>query len=35
MMNKLTAQEDSHSNTFKPKIYQGKRRGQVRNFYDR
>ena len=31
MMNKLTTQ-DSHSKPFKHKIYQGKRRGQMRNF---
>ena len=35
MMNKLTIQDDSQNKPFKPKIYQGKRRGQTRNFYDR
>ena len=35
MMSKLTTQDDSHNKQFKPKIYQGKRRGQTRNFYDR
>ena len=35
MMNKLTTQDDSQNKQFKPKIYQGKRRGQTRNFYDR
>ena len=34
MMSKLTAQGSSQNRLFKPKIYQGKRRGQGRNYYD-
>ena len=34
MMSKLTAQEDDQNKQFKPKIYQSKRREQMRNFYD-
>ena len=34
MMSKLTAQDDNQSKQFKLKIYQSKRRGQTRNFYD-
>ena len=34
MMSKLTGQGSSQNRLFKPKIYQGKRRGQVRNYYD-
>ena len=33
MMSKLTAQDDEQNKQFKPKIYQGRRRGQVRNIY--
>ena len=35
MMSKLIAQDDEQNKQFKPKIYQSKRRGQTRNFYDR
>ena len=35
MMSKLTTKEDSQGKPFKPKIYQGKRREQMRNFYYR
>ena len=35
MMSKLTAQDDHQNKQFKPKIYQSKRRGQMRNFYDK
>ena len=35
MIIKLTTKEDSHTKPIKPKLYQGKRRGQMRNFYDR
>ena len=35
MMSKLTAQDDDQNKQFKPKIYQGKRRGQMRTFYDK
>ena len=35
MMSKLTTQDESQIKQFKPKIYQGKRRRQTRNFYDR
>ena len=35
MMSKLTAQDDSQNKQFKPKIYQSKRKGQIRNFYNR
>ena len=34
MMNKLTAQGDNQDKQFKLKIYQGRRRGQSRNYYD-
>ena len=34
MMSKLTAQGNNQNKQFKPKIYQGKRRGQTRNYYD-
>ena len=34
MMSKLTAQGSNQNKPFKPKIYQGKRRGQTRNYYD-
>ena len=34
MMSKLTAQGSSQNRPFKPKIYQGKRRGQTRNYYN-
>ena len=34
MMSKLTAQGDNMNKQFKPKIYQGRQRGQSRNFYD-
>ena len=30
----LTMQDDGQNKQFKPKINQGKRRGQIRNFYD-
>ena len=33
-MSKLTAQGSNQNQLFKPKIYQGKRRGQGRNYYD-
>ena len=33
-MSELTALGISQNRPFKPKIYQGKRRGQVRNYYD-
>ena len=32
MLSKLTAQGDKQNKQFKPKIYQGLRRGQMRNF---
>ena len=35
MVTKLTTQDDGQDKQFKPKIYQGKRRGQMRNFYNR
>ena len=35
MMSKLTAQDDEQGKQFKPKIYQGKRRRQMRSFYDK
>ena len=35
MMSKLTAQDDEQNKQFKPKIYQCKRRGQMRKFYDK
>ena len=34
MVSKLTGQGSSQNRPFKPKIYQGKRRGQPRNYYD-
>ena len=34
MFSKLTAQGNNLNKQFKPKMYQGKRRGQTRNFYD-
>ena len=34
MLSKLTAQDNKENQPFKPKIYQGKKRGQARNFYD-
>ena len=34
MMSKLTVQGSSLNRPFKPKIYQGKRRGQARNYYN-
>ena len=34
VMSKLTAQGSSQSRPFKSKIYQGKRRGQARNYYN-
>ena len=34
MTSKLTAQGNNKNKQFKPKIYQGKRRGQTRNSYD-
>ena len=34
MMGKLTAQGSSQNRQFKPKTYQGKRRGQSRNYYE-
>ena len=34
VMHKLTTQDNRQNKQFKPKIYQGKRRGQTRNFYD-
>ena len=35
MMSKLTTQDDSQNKQFKPNIYQSKRRGQTRNFYNK
>ena len=35
MMSKLTAHDDDPVIPFKPKIYQSKRKGQIRNIYDR
>ena len=35
MMSKLTTKDDDLHKQFKPKIFQGKRRGQPRNFYDK
>ena len=32
MMSKWTAQDNDQNKQFKPKIYQGKRKGQMRNF---
>ena len=34
MMSKLTAQCNNQNKQFKPNIYQGKWRGQSRNYYD-
>ena len=34
MMSKQTAQSNNQNKQFKPKIYQGKRSGQTRNYYD-
>ena len=34
MMSKQTAQGNNQNKQFNPKIYQGKRRGQTRNYYD-
>ena len=34
-MSKLTDQDSEQNEQFKPKIYQGKRRGQMGNFYDK
>ena len=34
MMSKLRVQGSSQNRLFQPKIYQGKRRGQSRNYYD-
>ena len=34
MMIKLTAQGNNQNKQFKPKIYQGKRGGQMRNYYN-
>ena len=34
MISKVTAQGNNQNKQFKPKIYQGKRRGQTRNYYD-
>ena len=34
MMSKLTAQGDKQDKQFKPKIYQGKKRGQIKHNYD-
>ena len=34
MMSKLTAQGNNQNKPFKTRIYQGKRRGQKRNYYD-
>ena len=33
-MSKLTVQGSSQNRPFKPKIYQGQRRGQTRNYYN-
>ena len=33
-MNKLTPQDSSQNSPFKPKSYQGKRRGQTRKYYN-
>ena len=35
MMSKLTVQDDEQVKKIKPKIYQGKRQGQMRNLYDK
>ena len=34
-MRKVTAQDDEQNKQFKPKIFQSKRSGQTRSFYDR
>ena len=34
IMNKMTVQGSNQIKPFKPKMYQGKRRGQTRNYYD-
>ena len=34
MMSKLTVQGSNQNRPFKPKIYQGKRRGEMRHYYD-
>ena len=34
MMSKLTAQGNNQNKQFKPKIYQGKKRGQTKHYYD-
>ena len=34
MMSKLTAHDSSQNRLYKPKIYQGKRGGQTRHYYD-
>ena len=34
MMSKLTAQGSNQNGPFKPKIYQDKKRGQMRYYYD-
>ena len=35
MMSNLTAQDDEQNKQFKPKIYQGKRRAEMRILYDK
>ena len=35
MMSRLSDQDDEQHKQFKPKVYQGKRRGQIRNFYNK
>ena len=35
MMSKLAANDEGTNKQFKPKIYQNKRRGQTRNFYEK
>ena len=35
MMRKLAVNDKGTNKEFKPKIYESKRRGQTRNFYDR
>ena len=35
MMSKLPVRDDGQNKQIKPKIVQGKRRGQTRNFYDK
>ena len=35
MMSKLTTKEEGLNKQFKPKIYHSKRRGQIRNIFDR